>query len=289
MAIVAGMAYIVSPHLLKVYNKHTLPLGEFYERYRDINNISLEDRGISPQQFPHDASVIYGIICHICGADKATEIINKHSDDTNGIAALVTLIKRYGGSPSVKILLYEQEIDNTFNFKHKGGLAGYLKDFEQAYVKYCKVENNLAASENRYSLAPHDDVKRDKLYRNLYHEPAMRNAICLAQAQHLSYHDALTFFNEEALKVDHFDHAHAQSRSSKKINFSDTQMEELKAYLTQTLPNELILSSDLYKCIPQEARIDFDKNRQALAQRNPGSNKQGASKQLPHQYPNSQN
>ena len=27
MAIVAGMAYIVSPHLLKVYSKHTIPLA----------------------------------------------------------------------------------------------------------------------------------------------------------------------------------------------------------------------------------------------------------------------
>ena len=231
------MAYIVSPHLLKVYTKHPLQLDDFYLRYRDINNLSLEERGISSKQFPHNASVIYGIICHICGADKATEIINQHSNDTNGIATFVALIDRYGGSPSVKILLYERDIDNTFSFKHKGGLAGYIKDFEQAYVKYCKV---LAASENRYSLAPHDNVKRDKLYHNLYHEPAMRNAIRLSQARKLSYHEALKFFNEEAIKVDHFDHAHAQSRSSKKIHFSDAQIDEIKAYLTQKLPNDLI-------------------------------------------------
>jgi hypothetical protein len=216
-------------------------------------------------------------------------ITSKYADCNNGIAAFADLITKYGGSPTVHLIRYERELDIPFSFSYKGGLSAYLKNFEENFVKHTETENKLALLENRDTLARHDDHKRDKLYKNLYHEQSMRNTIRLARARQLSYQELLTYLHEEAILVDHYENAYARSKSTRKVNQTEVNLEEYHA-LMQRLSKELVLSSDLYRCIPEDARVEFNNKRKALQeQRNksstPGqSNPNQQSGQLPRQY-----
>ena len=184
-------------------------------------------------QFIYDASVLYGLVSSFCGPDNACEIVSTYADDNNGIAAFADLIVKYGGSPSVKLIVYEEEINKPFSFSYKGGLQAYLKNFEQNFIKHTQTENKVALMENRESLAMLDNIKRDKLFKNLYHEPTLRNIIQLAKSNNLDYQETLAYLNDESILVDHYDNSYAKKKSTQKAIFSDVDMEEFHAYMMQ--------------------------------------------------------
>ena len=201
---------------------------------------------------------------HRCGANIASEIINTYANCNNGIAAFCDLIIKYGGSPEVHQLIYSKLINQPFTFKYKGGLGGYIKDFEQAYVKHDENEAKLAQLENRYPNITHDNVKLKNFYNNLRHEGSLRGTIRTSIGLNHTYREALQYFASEALLSAHADNELAGTRATRKVNIADLNMQQLQEYMMQKLSRDLVLTSDLYHCIPEEARETFRKNREAL-------------------------
>ena len=134
----------------------------------------------------------------------------------------------------------------------------YLLDFEEAYVEYDHVERTQAMKENRSPVLDTDNQRREKLLEKLFHETSLRNTIRQCRSENKSYHEAIEYFNDEALTVYHFDHQLAKTRSrSRHAHMTATQgtedLDDFQAYLMSRIPSQFMIPKDLYYCISEHA------------------------------------
>ena len=105
----------------------------------------------------------------------------------------------------------------------------------------------------------------------LFHETSLWNTIRQCRSENKSYHETIEYFNDEALTVHHFDHQLTKTMSrSRHAHMTTTQGEEdfddFQAFLMPKVPSQFMMPKDLYYCIPENARVEFNQNRQRLVQ-----------------------
>jgi len=172
-----------------------------------------------------------------------------------------------------------------------GGLTRYVVDFEQAYALQDQLELTLAQEENRAPVLDSQTQRREKLINCLYAEPSMRLTVRICLAANYSFDRMIEFLGNEAFAVNHYDQVEAtqraQPRRANAAITSNTMQQFFEAMLVANLPKELVLPEQLYQCIPNEARIEFNKARNRLARESEKSDesaKPAATGGLPKQY-----
>ena len=176
---ISQMGYIVRPQFLNEYERYygKVTVIQFYEQYRDDDQQSLEQINISFDQFLYDRSALYGAIVAVSRYQVATAIVHRYANTNDGIAAFIALLTKYGGSFRVRRMKATSVLQTPYTPQYQGGLVQYLMDFEEAYSKYDELERKLAVEECQHPVYDTDAQRREKLFKQLFYEPSMRETI----------------------------------------------------------------------------------------------------------------
>ena len=208
------MAYIIRPHLLRAYKDgYYGQTSSFYDHYADAHGRSLADNGISKKQFLYDNEALYGAITTLSGLSYAVEIVYRHMESTDGIAAFIDLIAKYNGSTRVRRLRLTNILHTPYNARYPGGLTRYVINFEQAYALQDQLELTLAQEENRNPVLDSQTQRREKLINCLYAEPSMRPTVRICLAADYLFDRMIEFLGNEAFAVNHYDQVEATQRA----------------------------------------------------------------------------
>ena len=167
----------------------------------------------------------------------------------------------------------------------------YIGDFEQAYVLHDQLGLNLAQEENRSPVLDTQNQHHKKLINCLYAEPSTQSTIWICLAANYSFDHMIEFLGNKAFMVNHYDQVEATQRSQPRranVAFnSDSMQQFFEAMLVVNLPKEQVLPEQLYQCIPNEARMEFNKARNQLvreSEKHDGDTKPQAVGQLLKRY-----
>jgi len=182
-------------------------------------------------------------------------------------------------------------LSTPYTHAYSGGLIQYLLDFEEAYVEYDHVERTQALKEHRTPVLDTDAQRRERLFEKLYHERSLRATIRQCRSDNRTYKDCIQYFNDEALTSLHFDQQIASTRSrsarahqAQLSHVQHPETNEWQAFLMSNVPQQFMIPSDLFYCIPEHARREFIHNRNQLLKKNNG---QGNEQRKPAPQPDS--
>ncbi len=283
-------SYLFNKDFVKAYTEHG---SACYVMFEGIS---------SPGQVRKDVEALYGAIQQSCQKGMAKTILLKYADTSNGVAAWQDICKEFdhSGDPKTKASELEIVVSTPFSNNYKGGLVGWVKDYENAFAELEVLGKTSFVD---------DDSKKDRLLQN-YVDPTSKEYLILEKlTADMNFKELCTFLRSHGIKksksilkrranqstADHSESTNATLKDLAKSvaslvkqnhHVSDPceliQAREFMAQLTRIEPN-------VWKQLPRDIQEYISKGRAAEREKakkeepkKSGSNKTGS--ELPRQY-----
>ena len=298
------MPFVITIVFLNCYTVCKASLKKIHETFRNHDNHTLYEMGSTFQQLKLDCEDMFGAVVSIGQGKYATAVTNKYDKNSDGFVAYIDLIEKYRLLHSVQSQQATVIIKNPLYPSYHGGLAHYLLDLEEAYVKLDKIAEEKGLQENELLEYIPDSHELEQLRIWLLPFEAFHPMLSAVETRVLNSQQVIRHFRNEGMTIAHDASLNtAKSKSGRQINLtdhietdeteavSDSEGCELEDYrlllLNRTLPEKWGLEDHTFRCIPREARCKFINNRTKSIQAEEVKLKKDASASRSDTAPNS--
>ena len=108
-----------------------------YLKYGSKCWIYFMERVHSESQVQKDIEALYGALTTACTVGVGQDICLQYKETMDGLRAWIDMVNRYksGGDKETKISQLEAVLDRKFHDRYKGGLKGWVSDYETAFAE----------------------------------------------------------------------------------------------------------------------------------------------------------
>ena len=283
------MGYLIAPEFLEFYStklKEGSKLADIHHACRDDDGLSIRDHQCSLAQFKSDIKAVCSAILSVFRKNTDRAILTKHKATSDGISAWIDLHEKYDNQGAAAIAADEMEeiITKPCCKTFPGGVNAFLTHLTGAFSKL----NELADLDETGECCSYSEPQMICRLTFLFSKDTETHSWAHLAKEVKDFHtldEAVTYFRRKALGEDHHNVAENRQKSKERVmRRADLQPSpvdeapsmmsifmntfEFQAYLQHSWPQELAhlkLSSELFNCIPPEARVQFSKNRRELA------------------------